>query len=268
MRRLLLVLLLSCSLVAWAATEFRVFTLQHRFAEELLPAVQPLVGADGSVSAVDNLLLVDASPERLAAIEQLLQKLDTELKQLRITVRHEAQENSTATGVAVGGSVHGDGWRVRLPGSDARRGGVTVDIAQNERQIDIRANEYVHVMDGARAVIAVGQSVPYTESWLVLTRRHAHLQQTVRFQTVATGFLVRPRSLGEEVELEITPRIAEAGAGGVIEFATLSTTVRVRPGAWFDLGGHMRERDEVSRAILGATSGGQQKISGLWVLVE
>ncbi|HLD10022.1 MAG TPA: hypothetical protein VJB68_08260, partial [Methylophilaceae bacterium] len=59
-------LLLAVSLaanIAWAETEFKIITLQHRFAQDLLPTIQPMVGEGGSASAMDNHLMIRAAPE-------------------------------------------------------------------------------------------------------------------------------------------------------------------------------------------------------------
>lgn len=63
-----------------------------------------------------------------------------------------------------------------------------------------------------------------------------------------------PRYIGDEVELEVTPKISRLNQAGAIEFEQLSTIVRVRPGQWFDLGGTLQARDAVSRAILSSGS--------------
>ena len=54
----------------------------------------------------------------------------------------------------------------------------------------------------------------------------------------------------------------------MIEFETLTTTVRAVPGTWLNLGGTMQERDEVSRAILSGRQGTSSSSGELWVLVE
>ncbi len=47
MRKLLLVgFLFLAANIAWAETEFKIITLQHRFAQDLLPTIQPMVGED------------------------------------------------------------------------------------------------------------------------------------------------------------------------------------------------------------------------------
>jgi len=75
LRPLFASLLLVASYAAQAATE--VVPLQHRASAELLPAAQAFIGKDGTVSAFENKLIVNASPERIDDLRALLQQLDT-----------------------------------------------------------------------------------------------------------------------------------------------------------------------------------------------
>jgi type II secretory pathway component GspD/PulD (secretin) len=123
-------------------------------------------------------------------------------------------------------------------------------------------------MDGASAFIRIGQSVPFTQQWAVFSQRYAHVAQTTEFQEITTGFAVTPRYVGDEVEVEVTPRIARLNSGGRIDFEELSTRVRVKPGQWFDLGGTMQGRDEVSRAIMGSGFNTSSRSTGLMIRVD
>jgi hypothetical protein len=51
----------------------------------------------------------------------------------------------------------------------------------------------------------------------------------------ATGFAVRHRSIGNQIELAITPRIAQLNARGFIDFETLTTTVHVTKVEWLNI---------------------------------
>lgn len=270
MRKLLCVLcaVFMCG-AAWAETQFKIITLRHRFAQDLLPAVQPLVGEDGSVSAIDNHLLVEASAERMAAIEQIVATLDTERKTLRIEISRSRTSRDVSRQAGVAGSIRRGDVGIVLPRPDGRVvEGVAVDLDRREHAVNERASEFVSVLEGARAVIGVGQSVPFTEQWLVLTRRYVRLQQTVQYHDISTGFSVLPQRIGNEIELVVAPRIAHLAGDGVIDFQELATTVRLTPGQWFDLGGAMQSHDDVSRAILAHGARHGEEGSQLWVLVE
>lgn len=266
MRRLLALMgmLLACIAVAG---EFKIIPLQHRFAQDLLPALQPLAGAGGVISGSGTHLFVDVSQERLPAIEQAVAQLDVESRSYRISIDRSGSAHLVSGRVEASGRI-GDEVRIERNGSRRSGTGVTVEMDRRETAIQTRGSEYLNVQDGATAFIAVGQSVPYTEYWLSFVRRYAAVQQAVQYRDITTGFSVTPRQIGREVELEVAPRIASLRNDGVVEFQQLATVVRVAPGQWFNLGGALQEQDEVSRAILARGQESARSDSQLWLLVE
>ena len=271
MRRWLLILLLSVASWAHAApTQFKMVTLQYRFAHDVLPVIESMVGPEGKVSALDNHLMITATPDQLAAIEQVIAKLDVARKTMRITVSHDDVMSAERSAAGVSGRGRVGDVTVGV-GPNARRSQdneVNVDLDQRSRRYSTSGSQFVSVTEGEQAFIRVGQSVPYTQQWLSLTQRHVHIQQSTQFQDITTGFAVRPRSIGTQVELEIMPRIARPGSNGVVDFQELATVVRVSPGQWFDLGGSMQVRDEVSRAILSERSGSGERSNQLMIRVD
>jgi type II secretory pathway component GspD/PulD (secretin) len=253
---------LSLGAIEAQAQELKIITLQHRFAQDLLPAIQPLVGPDGTASAVENHLMIRTSPERLQAIEQVIATLDTARRNVRITVSHEDVSQYHENRAGISGRARID--NVEIGTSHRARPGVNVDIGSTESTNIRSGSEFVTVLDGEQAFIRVGQSIPYTQQWRQLTGRYVISGQTTEFHEITTGFAVRPRHIGDYVELEITPRIAAIGNANTIDFKELSTVVRVSPGQWFDLGGNMLSRDEISAAILrqkGASGGREGSLS-------
>lgn len=273
MHKLLLGWLLACLLFSplaagnlLAADQFKMITLQYRFAQDILPMIEPMVGPSGSVRAIDNHLLVSTSPDRLSQIETVISQLDVARNNVRITVSHASDVQVEQRGVGVTG--RGRVGNVEIITSRGARDGINIDLQDRNSNYSSMGSEFLTVVDGERAFIRVGQSVPYTQQWVYLTNRYVNIQQTVEFQDITTGFAVRPRYIGEQVELEITPRIARLSQAGFIDFEELSTVVIVRPGEWFDLGGNMQNRDDVSREILSINRGGNRQNSSLKIKVD
>jgi len=268
MLRLAVLVLFGLYLVFARAQDLSIITLKHRNAQDIVSAIAPLVGPQGSVSGVDNHLLVRTSPDRLQAVQQAVALMDVERRMLRITLSRDRQSDATRRVIEAGGTVQSGDVTLRLPSGRRGATGAEVYVDRGTRRQSESGQEFISVMEGGRAVIAVGESVPYTDTWVVLTRRYASVQQTVQFQDVTTGFSVTPRILGDQVELEIVPRIAELRRGGIIEFEQLATTVSVRPGEWLDLGAVMRGRDEVSSQILSQRASSEAMRSALRVRVD
>jgi hypothetical protein len=269
-KRVLSFLMLCMCLIgtsAHAITELKIITLQHRFAEDLIPTIEPMIGADGTISGYQNQLIIRANPQNMAEIEKLVATLDAVQKNLKITISREASDSRDSSELSVSGRKRFGDVEVgtRYPNNQQ---GARVDIDQRESRRLNDSLQHITVMDGREAFIAVGEIVPFTSEWVTLTRRYASVQSTTEFVDVTTGFAVRPRSLGDVIELEITPRVKQLNRNGFIDYESLSSVVQVNRGEWLDLGGLMQSKDEVSRAILSRQSSRTSTSNQLRVRVE
>ncbi len=266
------ILLAFLPIKALAVTEFKIITLQHRFVEDILPMIQPLAGEDGAVTGMQNHIIIRANPERMLEIEQAIATLDVAQQNLKITVSHQNKQQTSRDGVAVSGQKRIGNVVVgtnRYPANTRNsRDGVGVDIENSQRNMRNQGEQFINVLDGGQAFIRVGQSVPFTQEWMTYMRRYIRIHRTTEFVDISTGFAVRARSIGRQIELEITPRIAQLNQAGFIDFEELSTIVRTNKGEWFDLGGAMSKKDEVSRAILSRQNTSQTQDSALSIRVE
>lgn len=269
MSRLFLLLLLGwLAAPAIATPQFKIITLQHRLAEDLLPVLQPLAGHNGSVSAFSNQVIVNVEPEALSNIEATIRSLDTVRRTWRITVGHATTVNQAGSQIGVAGEI-GRKAKIRIPDSRGRvPRDTTIIMEENQYNRSESGSMDISALDGEAAFIRVGQEVPYTSYWIELCRRYARIVENTQWRDISLGFAVRPRQIGEMVSLEITPRLAELHHSGIVDFTELSATVQVHPGEWVDLGGMLANRDEVSRAILNNGTGSRGSSTQLRVKVQ
>lgn len=264
---LLFTMLCIISLQALAHTELRIFTLQHRFAQDLYAAISPLVDENGTVTGMHNQLIVRATPAQLAEIEAIIAQLDVPRVNRKITVQSQQNRQSSVDNTQISGNVRRG--RVIL-GNDptAAPNSGRIDVTRNTQDSARSSQQFLQVVDGERAFIRVGSLVPFSQDWVILTKRYAQITRTTVWLEVSTGFAVRPRTIGNQVELEITPRISNGYGQQSIDFETLSTIVHVSLGEWVDIGQTMQQRDDVSRKILGVQSGGAQQKNSLSIKVD
>ncbi len=251
--------LLALGTVAMA-DELRVFELQHRPAEELLPVIRPLLGREEAASASGFRLIVRGSDRHLQEIEHVLAKLDVPRQALTLVVRYAYVSDRAGESYGLSGEARiGEQGRVDLPAQADGANGLVVEHRgvrlQTERVTTSARREHVQrlrVMDGQRAYIQVGQSQPHVRHILVLAGKQALLSQGVALQSATTGFDVLPHVRGEHVVLEITPRLASVDdpSLGLVSLTELATTIRVRRGEWVDIGELAGTGEEVRRAIL------------------
>lgn len=267
MKKYCFILLCLISLQALAQTELRIFTLQHRFAQDLYAAISPLIDESGTVTGMNNQLIVRATPAQLAEIEAVIAQLDVARVNRRITVQSQQDQQSTMNDTQVSGNIR----RGRIiignnPSASPNTG--NINVIRNRQDNTQNSQQFLQVVDGERAYIRVGTLVPFTQEWITLTKRYAQVTRTTEWAEVSTGFAVRPRTIGNQVELEITPRISNGYGQQSIDFETLSTIVHVSLGEWVDIGQTMQQRDDVSRKILGVQSGTSHQKSTLSIKVD
>ena len=262
--------------------ETQVLQLRHRDADEVMPILAPLLQGEGRITGRQYQLFVRTSEKNVAEIQRVLKEIDTPLRTMRISVRHTGNQNTTVRQREVSGEQRvGENTRIIVTPT-AGNGGMVVTRAgkngvvryrteqsTNERRQD--GAQFVSVLEGKRAYIAVGVSVPQVQTFVVLVGDRLAMTNGVTYRDVSTGFEVLPRMRGDHsVDLEITPRVAFLGDRGnqTITFQELSTHVSVKMGEWIDLGSTLSNSSQVSRTILGASSDSSEEQQRFQVRVE
>src|SRR5690606_5517689 len=82
-----------------------VIPLDYGMAEDMLPAIQPLLRHDERASAYGNQLIIRAEPERLQEIRALLTDLDRRPAQLRISVANAGSSSGSQRGYRLDGRI-------------------------------------------------------------------------------------------------------------------------------------------------------------------
>lgn len=197
-------LAVACSASAsFAQQALEIIALRHRTADQVLPALQPLLEPGGTLSGMRAQLFLRTGPANAADIKRALAALDQPLRRLVISVRLEGALDRERRDITVSGSAGRDGARVGLSAEDSRR------------SRDERVDQRVQVLEGGRAFISTGQSRPVV------------IQGTMVMQESASGLDVIPRVSGTQVQLEISQqRPGQA----------LVTSVSTRLGEWVELG--------------------------------
>lgn len=188
------------------AQALEIIALRHRTAEQVLPALRPLLEPGGTLSAHANQLIIRTSPANLAEIRRALEAIDRPARRLQISVRFGHAQEQAARQLGASGTISDRGARVDVRGADER--------TASEGRIDQR----LLVLDGGRALIYSGESraLPQGEHTVI--------------QEVATGLEVVPRLAGDLVMLEIAPQRQMRDA-----VQRVVTTLATRLGVWTEI---------------------------------
>lgn len=217
----------------WAQYSLEIISLRHRTADQVLPALRPLMEPGGTLTGQGTQLIVRTSPANLAELRQALEAIDRPSRRLQILVRYgdATQRESRDVGVTVNRN------RVEIQGADRH-------TASNER-----VDQRIQVLEGGRAFIASGRSTPVLDGSVV--------------RDTVTGFEAVPRLVGDRVQVELVQR-----RDSLERQSGLSTSVSARLGEWFEVGSAIGDAARRDRGILAEHSTRGAESRRVWLKVE
>jgi len=249
-RAAIFIFLLSFALAARAQqTVLEVIDLKYRSADQIVPMLKPLLAPGGTISSLQNRVIVRTTPQNMAELKKVLDAVDTRPKRLLISVRQQAAGTALDNEAELSGSISAGGVRATVPGSRSQQGG-TVVIRKGDDVIKGRAVtsqsastdrgvQTVQVLEGNEAMIRVGQSVLLRSQSVIQTPQGPQVSHSVEYHDADTGFRVRPRVNGDRVTLEIIARHDTVADPKTRSFNVqgVDTVVSGRLGEWLEIGG-------------------------------
>ena len=247
-------------------TVLEVIDLKYRSADQIVPMLKPLLAPGGTISALQNRVIVRTTPQNLAELRKVLDAVDTMPKRLVISVRQEATGTGQASEAEVSGSIGTDDARVTVPGSRRKKGAgaevrngddvVRGRVLNSQSAATDRVVQTVQVLEGNEALIRVGQSVPVRSRNVIQTPQGARISETVEYRDADTGFRVRPRVNGDRVTLEISTRGDSPVDSNSQTFNVqrVDTVVSGRLGEWMEIGGVDQSRVQTDDGTLSRRS--------------
>jgi type II secretory pathway component GspD/PulD (secretin) len=253
------------------AQELQVIELRHRLAEQLLPALQPLLEPGGVITGMDGTLFVRTSPANFEQIRQAVAALDRQLRQLRITVGQGTVEDDT--GAAVQGSATVGGGDVqagvnRPPHGDS---GASVAARYATQRAGMHNVSSVMALEGTETFIAIGESAPVTTIQVTPGWIAPGAVQTTEYRDANTGFYATPRLSGEVVTLDLSPtqqRLSGPRSDRRVETAGITTQVSGRLGEWILVGSSSASTRSDTRGLLTWGTRSDAASYSVWVKVE
>ena len=233
---LLLILLLSLNstLILADASVMEIIQLQNRTSEDISVVIAPLLEPQDRVIANGNTLIVKTTPARLKTLQQLINKLDTPIQNLIITVIQDQHMTAEALNARANIQVQGQ----HTSNSAIIRGRINGHFNQSRGQSNINNNQTVRTIEGRPAHIEVGKVQPIRRKSTYHSPYGYHeTTTTTDFIKATTGFAVTPRLAGShQVILDVAPWSDRFNKYGAIETQGAQTTVRVNLGEWVEIG--------------------------------
>ena len=269
MKRLCALLALLLLTSAIQAASITTIQLHNRPAEEIIPIVEPMLGAGEVITGSGFKLFLRASPQSLEQVRDVIDALDSVAKMLQVSVfqgsERDLQTRSVSGNLQItngAASVGVKSNRNRSAGGISyNSGNVSADInasRTHQRQTSNPLHQ-LRVSDGTEGFIETGEQIPYLSGYY-----------GTEYKGVTTGFYVLPRIHGNMVTLQISPfrnSLAKAGIGS-IETQSARTTITGRIGEWLPLGGVIEQSKRSQSSIASSISTKSRSQQSIWIRAD
>ncbi|MCS5711680.1 secretin N-terminal domain-containing protein [Candidatus Berkiella aquae] len=247
-----------------------VIQLNYRTPDEILPAITPFLDKGANAKAFENQIILQTSPSNLAAIKSIIQKLDIPTKQLMISVSNGYDRPSDVT--------------------------ASMQTITTTREADTNI-DHIRVSNGQVAFINTSVTIPLITSQFAGSDNYhaegsfagagpagiisgqgtaneiAHAYgQTVDYQNLNSGLLVRPQVLGNQVKLDLLSQVQQAYNNyqdtqqPTYSGLKTETSLTVPLNQWVYFGGNRTEDDPTLQTI--RTQPKDQNQRSLWLKVD
>jgi Bacterial type II and III secretion system protein/Bacterial type II/III secretion system short domain len=236
----------------------RVYELKHTGVEKIIPVINGLIETDEKVEALNNRIIIHASPETQKKIAGLIEKIDIPRSTLLIRVRHSS--NGITNAIRTGNHV---------PKARAKTSG---HLGNSQKS----TTQKILVQDGAEAFIVKGEDIPYSSELAMVSGRHQGFSRNITYKEVRTGFRVRPTLQGKMVEVELVPfkeNIRGNSSPNVdnppyVSYQKAGTKFRVQLNSWFELAGTAQNTRQDDVSTVRWRTGKNYHNSSIWIKIE
>ncbi|MEE8233124.1 MAG: hypothetical protein V3R41_00390, partial [Gammaproteobacteria bacterium] len=242
--------------------------------------IRPLVTPGGTVTGMNNQLIIKTTPSNLAEIKQILESIDHAPRRLMITVKQNVGGNLNTRENTLSGKYVSDDVQINA-GHDHSNEGLTVTVGDKDSHIryrtldstsqsDNRNTFKVQALEGRPAFINQGQSIPVDSSTTFVTRHGVVVNQSTDYHEVRSGFYVLPRLNGEQVTLIAATDLSsvQPGRHPTSNVQGIETTVTGRLGEWMELGGIDQSFRQGTRQNFASSSHRGQEIRTVLIKVD
>lgn len=249
---ILFVLLSICTVSIHAADmTLEVIPLKHRLVDDVIPILQPLVAPGGSVTGMNDQLVIKTTPDNLAELKSVLESLDRSPRRLLISVRQDVSGSELSRGQSISGRYRDGDIGISSEDGIHRRDGLVISAEdddgntiryrnrQTESSSDNTNTFKVQATEGYPAFISTGQSVPVRTRNSYVTPRGVVVSDGTEYIQADSGFYVLPRLNGNRVTLLVAPKLTRVTPGRppVFDTQNVETSATGRLGEWIELGG-------------------------------
>ncbi len=269
---ILLSLLSLTNLVMAESMKIEMIPLKHRLVSDVVPIIKPLVAEGGTVTGMNNQLIVKTTPSNLKQIIGVLEQIDYAPRNLVISVKQDIDGNFNLSEGGLSGRYQAGDVNLDVPetgrrgtiveGRDSDGNVIRYRSLETRSRIEDRNVFRVTTLEGNPAFINTGQSVPIPTSNAIVTGGGVIIQDGVEYRDVSSGFYVLPRLQGDNVTLLVSPSLSRINPAqrDTFDIQNIETTVSGKLGQWIPVGGAAQHfKDDGNRNAISTRSRGQEQ---------
>jgi len=278
MKNIITLLLLLVSMNAWSDMLIETIQLHNRSADEVIPIVEPMLDEEGSLTGTGYKLIIKSTPSNITQIRTLIEEIDINPRNLKISVSYRDQSNQNDRGGSVSVKTKGEIGSVEIGNPDNQQdGNLTVTGDNDKVKFDARIYETkaknnktdiqtMSVTEGYWGTISMGQSIPYAQRH---RNRDGTVTETIQYKKIMTGFRIKPRTNGNNVTLTIQQqRQNRVDNGLAIDSSELETVVTGKLGQWIYIGGTDHSKNLSQSGYTYSTRIRSTDVNQVWIKVE
>ncbi|MFK7795519.1 MAG: hypothetical protein AB8B89_09225 [Gammaproteobacteria bacterium] len=267
---LLILVILTPALLASDSIHY--FDLKNRSAEEVLPLILPLLHDAEAISGDGYQLFIKAPSNRITEIKNLISAVDRASKTFRISVTSDEYAAIHENNVNASVQIESGDAKVNVGKYPRKDPGVTVNIDTRNTDSKSDKTQFVLVQEGKPAYIS--------KENLRITPIYSYVQRP------NGNFLIEHNRLspGKQDGFYVVARSADGKSANInIQSATSSnrtyqrygpeqtyvdTTLRIRLGEWFEIGGNTDTHSSESKGVLYRTKKNEERYNKIFLKIE
>ncbi len=215
-------------------------------------ALEPLLSENGILVHLetDNVVMVYDIPERIQRIKQLLQEIDRDPVNIRITVSFDETGRKELSGLGI---ERGEAdVRISPRGADLR-GEFSLRAEKSAARDTSRSAQFILTRNNNPARIWVGKKVAHQVWTFEYGIRHGWWSSDIVYRDIGASLWALPRVIGDDkIVVQVYPRLTLEGAKDLtVEAKELATEVVVQDGGTARIGGLDKEKKNAYRYLFG-----------------
>ena len=282
-KRIIIIFLILTTYITLSVAEsmkIEIIPMKNRMVEDVIPIIKPLVIRGGTVTGMNNQLIVKTTPSNIELIKSVLEQIDNAPRKLLISVKRSNNNNINTE--ENGFSIKFDSKNIKIKAPDISEEGAIVQNKNGKRNViryrksyeEFQEQEdnifYVNALEGNPAFINMGQLIPVRNQTTVVTSGATVVQENIEYHNVSSGFYVTPKLQGKNVTLAISPHFAKINQKekNIINVQNISTTIYGKLGEWMPIGGvDQSQNSSDKKNLVNKKQYGNEK-SSIFVKVE